>query len=221
MVVTFLPFNDLDKTARVLDNVRLNKQVLECEQIIATLEGTKTGYKNHPAVAMWKGHIDALKHYFNIVLKEWKDRGKNSTRTYYEIPEEFSYPWWWNLKQLHLTHKLSLYRKAPDHYTAKLLELSESDLALHDKAGYIWPSKVLQKYNDIDLIFSLSVLELADAIGMGAPAHYRWSLAEVEQWTMAKELNPRTRRKISSKSKTGIYADLQKAYDHYHALELI
>jgi hypothetical protein len=60
---TFLPYKDFKKSAKVLDNKRLGKQRVEAFQILNILLGrTKTkGWRNHPAVLMWKGHSNALK----------------------------------------------------------------------------------------------------------------------------------------------------------------
>jgi hypothetical protein len=39
------------------------------------LRGETNAWANHPAVKMWKGYIDTLKHYYNVILQEWIDRG--------------------------------------------------------------------------------------------------------------------------------------------------
>ena len=57
---TFLPYPDFQKTAQCLDNKRLGKQRVEARQIISTLEGKSNGWRNHPAVKMWKGYEDCL-----------------------------------------------------------------------------------------------------------------------------------------------------------------
>lgn len=56
---TFLPYTNTLDAARALDNKRLNKQILECYQILNVLSGRSkgNGWKNHPAVLMWKGLI--------------------------------------------------------------------------------------------------------------------------------------------------------------------
>jgi len=52
---TFLPYADFFKSAFVLDNRRLNKQITECKQIwIASVFG-RGNWTNHPAVRMWQG----------------------------------------------------------------------------------------------------------------------------------------------------------------------
>ena len=84
---TFLPYADFTKVASVLDNQRLNKQALEGWQIMMTNlaldpEGNRRepkGWRNHPAVKMWRGHEMALFMYIQAMVEEWKSRGYKST----------------------------------------------------------------------------------------------------------------------------------------------
>jgi hypothetical protein len=85
---TFVPtttgYADIAKT---LDRQRLNKQALEGWQIMMTLleldpQGNHRqakGWRNHPAVKMWRGHEQALNNYVQFMVKEWKSRGYKST----------------------------------------------------------------------------------------------------------------------------------------------
>jgi len=52
-------------------------------------------------------------------------------------------------------------------------------------------------------------------MGMGNPAQYRWTKEEVKKWKKNPNYNPKTGRAIKSTSKTGIYADLNKARIFY------
>jgi hypothetical protein len=85
---TFVPLTEsYDDVAKVLDNKRLNKQALEGWQILMNLleldpQGNfrpAKGWRNHPAVKMWRGHEMALYVYIQAMVKEWKSRGFNST----------------------------------------------------------------------------------------------------------------------------------------------
>ena len=84
---TFMPYADFEQTARVLDNKRLNKQALEGWQILMTNlaldpEGNHRepkGWRNHPAVKMWRGHEQVLLNYIGAMVVEWKARGYRST----------------------------------------------------------------------------------------------------------------------------------------------
>jgi len=83
---TFLPYRDFKKTAQVLDNKRLFKQLVEARQIINLITTGKTksgrkyrGFTNHPARFMWQGYSSSLKKYANEILKEVKERDKVKT----------------------------------------------------------------------------------------------------------------------------------------------
>ena len=74
---TFLPSLNPVTTARWLDNKRLNKQILECYQILNVLSGKSPtgGWRNHPAVLMWKGYERGLWNYVQAMVREARDRG--------------------------------------------------------------------------------------------------------------------------------------------------
>lgn len=84
---TFLPYADFTATAAVLDNQRLNKQALEAWQIMMTLLALDPagdyrepkGWRNHPAVLLWRGHESALLDYTGAMVTEWVSRGYKST----------------------------------------------------------------------------------------------------------------------------------------------
>ena len=74
---TFLPQKDFNVSAHMLDNKRLNKQILEGYQILNVLSGrSKTGgWRNHPAVLMWRGYERGLWDYIQAMIAEAKFRG--------------------------------------------------------------------------------------------------------------------------------------------------
>lgn len=86
---TFLTLQttNFDLIAQTLDNKRLHKQALEGWQILMTLvqldpdgnDRTPKGWVNHPAVLMWKGHESALLAYITAMVKEWRNRGYQSS----------------------------------------------------------------------------------------------------------------------------------------------
>ena len=85
---TFVPLTSSNADiARVLDNKRLNKQALDGWQILMTLleldpageHREPKGWRNHPAVKMWRGHELALYDYVVAMVTEWKARGYKST----------------------------------------------------------------------------------------------------------------------------------------------
>lgn len=79
---TFLPYPDFSATAKTLDWRRLGKQRVEARQIIETLIGVSSGWTNHPAVKMWRGHEVALAMYLKAIIDEWVFRGyRNSAQS--------------------------------------------------------------------------------------------------------------------------------------------
>lgn len=64
---TFLPSWSFIHTASILDNRRLNKQIVEAYQIWSGRVPTK----NHPACLMWSGYEDALLFYIETLLNEY------------------------------------------------------------------------------------------------------------------------------------------------------
>jgi len=102
---TFLPYQDYERCARVLDHLRLGKQRVEAKQILlALLQGDEvakpvvsgsgpivwgkipdplprdlrlaaTPWLNHPAVKMWRGYECSLARYGMAMCAEWLRRG--------------------------------------------------------------------------------------------------------------------------------------------------
>lgn len=130
---TFLPYPDFNSTARCLDYKRLGKQRVECKQIINALVLPNAGWKNHPAVKMWEGHIDWLIEYMSVVIIEWERRGyKNSIVAPVDLCRGDPKPPWLGSRAFHRSHKSNLLRKDPDHY-GRLGWKVPNDLP------YIWP----------------------------------------------------------------------------------
>lgn len=94
----------------------------------------KLGYGSHPCVIMWHGYMDALKKYYDEIVKEWIFRGYNNTMEIYDIPENsIVYPKWLSNRKLHMSHRASLCKKNPAHYCPQFGDLIFTD--------YVWPSK--------------------------------------------------------------------------------
>ena len=111
---TFLPLPDFEASAKVLDRQRLGKQRVEARQILrALLFGG--GWRNHPAVVMWEGHIAALIEYSNAVIREWIRQGYNNTMPLLRVERATLQPWF-GFDALHASHRSNLLRKLPEHY---------------------------------------------------------------------------------------------------------
>lgn len=135
---TFLPYADFDQSARVLDNKRLGKQRVEAYQILKALTEPTYGWKNHPAVKMWKGYEQALAKYGESMCREWISRGYNDTllnRIFTPITSqvrEVILPPWIGDQSFHEAHQSNLLRKSKDHY-------SKFNWSVGDDLPYIWP----------------------------------------------------------------------------------
>lgn len=127
---TFMPYSDFNKVARCLDNKRLGKQRVEVLQIYKALTEDNYGWKNHPAVKMWKGKEYGLLIYGIIICQEWIKRGfKDTLKAKFEefciknhqsgtniIFDDEDLPKWVFDKELQLSHQSNLVRKLPEHY---------------------------------------------------------------------------------------------------------
>ena len=70
---TFLPYPDFNLSARVLDDKRLGKQRVESMQIYKSCVLDDYGWKQHPAVKMWKGYETALLMYMDTMIHDGSD----------------------------------------------------------------------------------------------------------------------------------------------------
>jgi len=73
-------------------------------------------YSNHPAVRMWRGHINALKLYYNLSLDEWISRGYKNRMQKMTIRGKIIYPAWFGRNKFHAAHRSNLLRKYPAYY---------------------------------------------------------------------------------------------------------
>jgi hypothetical protein len=133
---TFLPFEDFTKSAESIDKKRCFKQVVECAQTLDVIEGRKSGWKNHPAVKMWVGYADLLKHYFNAFLKASKEIHKINTKYLYfeNLPENPPRPWWLGNENFHRAMRARLIEKDENFY----LPLFPEDKGFNE-GKYFWP----------------------------------------------------------------------------------
>lgn len=141
---TFLPHPGFAASAQVLDDRRLNKQGLECRQILNVLlapPDKKVGWANHPAVLMWKGHEIQLCRY--AMRREWIRRGRNDTMLpwFAELLDRLlsegrteELPCWWGREEVHSSHRARLKEKDPQHYAQ--FGWSEEPCG---PEGYVWP----------------------------------------------------------------------------------
>ena len=128
---TFLPYESFRESAKVLDWRRLGKQRVEGMQIINAIENPNAkGWVNHPCTVMWTPYVSALKHYTNIIITEWIDRGYNNNMELYDI-NNIVKPHWIGKKELHSSHRANLLRKDPEWY-------GQFNWTENPKSPYVW-----------------------------------------------------------------------------------
>lgn len=137
---TFLPLADFKESAKVLDRRRLGKQRVEVLQILNVLLGRSSGkgWRNHPAVRMWRGYENALADYGVTVCRAWIDLGYADTcRTKILSVDAFTpdpeMPPWFGDEAFHASHRSNLLRKDPTHY-GRFGWKEPNDLP------YVWPT---------------------------------------------------------------------------------
>ncbi|MEA3190611.1 MAG: hypothetical protein QOD77_1193 [Thermoplasmata archaeon] len=120
---TFLPYPDFRQSAQVLDRQRLGKQRLEALHLLRILRGVHEpkGWRNHPALRMWRGHENALAEYGIAVCKEWIRRGYLDTRlplfeALLDPAAARDRPAWLGDPAFHASHRSNLLRKDPLWY---------------------------------------------------------------------------------------------------------
>ena len=148
---TFLPLPSFRRSAKCLDNKRLGKQRVECKQILLCLGLSigghapgKGGWRNHPAVLMWRDHELALLGYSILVCREWRRRGfldnlgPEFVRVYNHLRptiETNHYPPWFGDKVLHESHRSNLLRK-------DFLYYSQFGWQEPTNLPYFWPVQI-------------------------------------------------------------------------------
>jgi hypothetical protein len=113
---TFLPYSDFEKSAKCLDYRRLGKQRVEAMQLVKALTDENYGWQNHPITNMWRGYVEALKLYHNIMIYEWQLRGYNNTMLKYATIQNPPMPEWLGSEEFHESHRRKLLWKNPEWY---------------------------------------------------------------------------------------------------------
>jgi Pyrimidine dimer DNA glycosylase len=153
---TFLPSKDFDVSANMLDSKRLNKQILETYQILKVLSSNdpKAGWRNHPAVKMWRGFEHALFVYALAMVKEADKRGIKTDKNMDNLINlrvanianwGHGFPQWYQnsseLKRVTTTHRARLFVK--DRYFYNAFEVSYYDnnnKPCCEGCNYYWPT---------------------------------------------------------------------------------
>jgi len=134
---TFMPYSGFGLSVKCLDYKRLGKQRVEARQILNVLspDYNKKGWRNHPAVLMWRGYEESLKLYYDLCVDEWIDRGYNNTMVKIDVDTNNLElpPWLWDERFI-VSHRSNLLRKDFAFYNKYEWDV-DTDLP------YFWPTK--------------------------------------------------------------------------------
>lgn len=155
---TFLPFIEFRKSAQALDSKRLNKQILEGYQILNVLsnDDPHAGWRNHPAVKMWRGHEVALWNYIFACVDEANERGIKTDKNVENLRSlrdrvgsrwGYGQPDWMSdlevLNRVMTTHRSNLYKKDPTYYFDFHGAVGSAwDKPCCDRCNYYWVTHV-------------------------------------------------------------------------------
>lgn len=59
-------------TAEILDKKRLNKQIIECVQLLNAIKGISNAWKNHPCAIQYRDNVEWLENYM-LCIKAYRD----------------------------------------------------------------------------------------------------------------------------------------------------
>lgn len=142
-MITFLPYPDFNRCAKVLDSKRLLNQRHEVNLILEELVFPL--HPNQPAVKMWEGYELALLAYQVAICAEILERQYNPGMALEhtmelvgieQIPETFPDPVWLGDDRLHVSHRNKLYQKQPEYYSRFWSYVPGVE-------DYWWPNKIL------------------------------------------------------------------------------
>ena len=160
---TFLPHPSKRESLDALDNKRLNKQILECYQILKVLskQSLSNAWRNHPAVLMWEGAENELWRYAMTAVKLADMRGiktENNLANLKALAKTSVLSWGDNdpawvksptvIKRVNTTHQANLYRKDPIYYAHYANSVnSEYNKPCCSTCQYYWPTHPLKSKN--------------------------------------------------------------------------
>jgi len=148
---TFLPYHNIKQSIHVLDRQRLGKQRVEALQILHNLLGISSGWRNHPAVKMWKGYEACLVDYTLECCRRWHEDFRYvdnvaaqvrlleplTVLTKHELPDYFT-------DEFHLSHQSNLIRK-------DRIYVPVFGMHIPNDLPYIWPvERVIYLPDDVN-----------------------------------------------------------------------
>jgi hypothetical protein len=119
------------ETAQALDKRRLNKQIIECRQILDALYNYKIGWKNHPCTLSYKNDRDWLWSYC-LCLEQYREGEYNQALYWNNLAEKVRPVF--HTQEYFDQMKRRLYTKSPEYY-AQWSELGTSEVNWYYVAG--------------------------------------------------------------------------------------
>lgn len=101
------------ETAQKLDKRRLNKQIIECGQILKAIAGDTTAWANHPVTKMYAGHQKWLRNYM-MCLDAYRNGDMQNAIRFNCHANEIKPPF--HCQEYFDQMKRRLYTKDPIHY---------------------------------------------------------------------------------------------------------
>ncbi len=121
----FVPYPSPIDVAKCLDPKRLRKQIIECDQILAAIDGRSQAWMNHPVVIMYSPYRKWLYRYEKCLSRfELFDRLMDSADDWSEVADRIRPPFL--TESFCDQHKRRLYTKAPELYP-QFAEYGKSD----------------------------------------------------------------------------------------------
>lgn len=107
------------ESAKNLDSLRMNKQIIECNQIYKAIIGETDGWKNHCVTRLWWDYPKELMMFAGACYWELQRRGRNPPKPFefctYKVPTKSELPhfmkldWWMSAMRSHLLAKDFVY----------------------------------------------------------------------------------------------------------------
>lgn len=134
----FVPYASPFNVAQCLDARRLNKQVIECRQILAAIRGESNAWKNHPVVKMYRDHAEWLEYYMFCLECSMEESKMAASDEYDEMDELGKLAIEWSNKadairppflteEFCAQHRNRLYTKDPEFYNFPDAEVSHEN----------------------------------------------------------------------------------------------
>lgn len=134
----FVPFPSPIDVAKCLDERRLRKQVIECDQILAAINGKSHAWKNHPVVKMYSDYSHWLREYRECLCAYLS--GDDELAWFCEEDADWHMPPFLT-DDFCDQHKRRLYTKAPELYP------QFAEYGTSDENWYVVNGKLLKYVN--------------------------------------------------------------------------